>query len=188
MVVIDFSSKQVIETSVDKHLTQLIEEWLVQTPEELKLLLETKVQDLVLPKDWDFERLVKNYIIHKIDQAKVPLSVWVVQWINYLSDFLSWVMKVEKPSHIAEVIDNPYFTHWAAEGDYKKAWDASTYNYIFWIPKWWLSKNDQLRFALTWYSNYFWDDGVTTGIGMVLPQIQWVATDKSFLSRGLQSV
>jgi hypothetical protein len=116
------------------------------------------------------EQFIRNYIIERAKTKQLSFSVWNVQWINYLSNFLHNMTRVDNKWKTENIISHPYYNYWASRWNYKNAWDACTFKYLFWKDSI-LSEYDYLKLALTWYAQYFWREDIVEWISNILPII-----------------
>lgn len=183
--VIDISTWNTIITNQEQQLNELIAKWLEITPELVKDILGTWIRDIVQVWTNEFKQLILDYIIFKLRNGKVEITKWINMWINYLSELLFKFLYIKEDDELKQIISNPYFIHWAWLWEYKKAWDASVYKYIFWEPnrKEMMSRKAYIDFAMAWYMNYFWDEEFANSVWILLPVVWSISKEKDFFRR-----
>ena len=162
---------------------------ITKVPDEIVSLLSISDDSIVVTSETDFKKLMKDYLIHSIQDSNAAFSYEVIKWMNYLSTLLVEMMRIEKPSDVEDIMANPYYNYWASRGKFKKAWDASVYNYLFRKSKRWVMKpQDHLDFAIRGYHHFFPEKAIAQWIWKILPEIQWINSDNDFFRRWIQWV
>lgn len=183
--IIDIKTWDNIVTNQELELDILINKWLEITPEIVQKILQTWVRDISTVWNNEFKQLVIDYVINNLKKRSIDINTSISMWINYLWDLLFKFLYIKDDSELNNVISNPYFIHWAWLWEYKKAWDASVYKYIFWSPNHrdTLTREEYINFAMSWYFSYFWDRDFANSVWVLLPVVWNITREHDFFRR-----
>lgn len=165
----------------------LVEAWLKETPQRVKELLSTPLNEIVTLSPEDMRNIMFDFFLHKIELSHAKLTLDVIQATQYLSNLLVklWVVIDEETR---ETLENPYYSYWLERESPKRAWDASVFNLVF--PKTrkiFLSPEEYIYFALNGYSFYFGKD-FAWWMRTVLPFAQNFTHENPFFKRNFQLI
>lgn len=183
--IIDISTWDTLTTPQEQELHELVSKWIEITPELVNNILKNWTRELVTVWSDEFKQLILDYILFKLRKGKVDITIWATKGVNYLWELLFKFLYMKEDDELKQVMSNPYYIHWAWLWEFKKAWDASVYKYIFWEPsqREALSRNDFISFAMTWYMNHFWDEEFASSVWVLLPMVWWIARERDFFRR-----
>lgn len=182
----DLQKKKNIKNGI-KNLENLVKEWLIQTPEKIKDILQTPLNKISIIDKESLKSLFFDYIVKNMDKENISFSNKNIQASQYLANLFVEIWLTTN-DEITKALNNPYFSYWMEKWDFKKAWDVSVYNFVFKKDKTWLlSKKDYQLFAYNWYLNYFWED-FATWVNNILPITEKINSRDSFFERNLKVV
>lgn len=161
----------------------LVDEYLSETPEDIKKLKSTPLNELVVVSVDQFQKVILDFLIKDTKYKNHKLSVNVANAIDYTSHLLYKVLIIQDDI-TKEMLDNPYYSYWAEKEDLKTRADASVCNIAFPNKKRKnpMTKKDYESLALNGYRLHFgWD--FAGWMASVIPSVEDFNSKNVFFER-----
>ncbi len=188
--IIDLTTGQKIDLDSAVEFHDIVSQWLTVVPDRIKTILDTPTWENIVVSVEEASQLVLDYMIFHLKKRSIGIDPTITPGIQYLAELMSKFMFLEQDEELKIAIDNPYYIHWASLWEYKKAWDASVYKYLFWES--WrkdsMKRDDYVGFAMNGYYQHFKNENFAKSVWKILPNISWISEQKDFFRRELTSI